>query len=570
MKRIYISAVIAILLSVAPAKAQIVNYDFGGTVQNNDVVSWLDLYDFSFTSHNFGTARSMAMGNAFTALGADMVSASLNPAGIGMYVGGDFSFTPMIGVSKSKTMGGDPYYSSGDYEYFDDHTTRMAVPSFGVVFPLSKSTGNFTNINFGFSYNRIADFNQDRLMASYDNDAVNSVANYFRNFADIDNLQTDSSGKMDFGDDPYYWGPVLAYKSGLINKYDDGWFIDRIGANALVDQYSATQTRGSLGEWAFTVGFNIVDRLYLGVSLGIQSLNYKHNTYYGENYHYADDAPAVDGAGVPLDYQLHNVGYMQNTTISGSGHNFKLGLTARPFDWLRVGVAYHTPTYYSLDFTYMSDMNSDMQRVGNDPEGLGVPPGGFDYNEVYSPILEDYGSNAWEFRSPSRLLAGVAVTLGRRAILSADFERSWYQTIRLQDSPLGDELSVIYKQNYKSVFKGSNTLRLGGEFYLLPALALRAGYIWSGKTLRSDYEHAIFSRPIPTEQSFLTAGIGLHLSKTTTLDFAYQYGTTHYTSEQLFYITETVDGVTEEIFGSELFTTKTTRHNAVLTLSFRF
>lgn len=570
MKRIYISAVIAILLSVAPAKAQKVDYDFGGTVQNNDVVSWLDLYDFSFTSHNFGTARSMAMGNAFTALGADMVSASLNPAGIGMYVGGDFSFTPMIGVSKSKTMGGDPYYSSGDYEYFDDHTTRMAVPSFGVVFPLSKSTGNFTNINFAFSYNRIADFNQDRLMASYDNKAVNSVANYFRNFADIDNLQTDSSGKMDFGDDPYYWGPVLAYKTGLINKYEDGWFVDRIGANALVDQYSATQTRGSLGEWAFTVGFNIVDRLYLGLSLGIQSLNYKHNTYYGENYHYANDAPAVDSEDVPLDYQLHNVGYMQNTTISGSGHNFKLGLTARPFDWLRVGVAYHTPTYYSFDFTYMSDMNSDMQRVGNDPEGLGVPPGGFDYNEVYSPILEDYGSNAWEFRSPSRLLAGVAVTLGRRAILSADFERSWYQTIRLQDSPFGDELSVIYKQNCKGVFKGSNTLRLGGEFYLLPAVALRAGYIWSGKTLRSDYEHAIFSRPIPTEQSFLTAGFGLHLNKTTTLDFAYQYGTTHYTSEQLFYITETVDDVTEEIIGSEVFTTKTTRHNAVLTLSFRF
>ena len=94
------------IISLSPAQAQSVN--FGGTTFNNDIIGWYDLYNLSFTSHNYGTARSMAMGNAFTALGADMVSTSLNPAGIGMYVDSDVSFTPMMQFTKSPTKGGDP------------------------------------------------------------------------------------------------------------------------------------------------------------------------------------------------------------------------------------------------------------------------------------------------------------------------------------------------------------------------------------------------------------------------------------------------------------------------------
>ena len=572
MKRIFISTISAIILSVValtPAKAQPLDpkLDFGGTVMDNDVATWLDLYDFSFTSHNFGTARSMAMGNAFTALGADMVSTSLNPAGVGMYVGGDFSFSTMLVPSKSKTTGGDPFYSAGDIENFDNKTLRMAIPSFGVVTPVSIGAGALTNINFALSYNRIADFNQDRLMASYDNDDMNSMANYFRELANANSNSFifDKDGRLEYGD-PYYWGAVLGYKNGLINKDDKGWFIDRIGENALVDHYSATETRGSLGEWAFTAGFNIVDKLYLGISLGIHDLDYRRDTYYGENYHYAEGEVPT---GEDMPYQMQYMNYMQHTRYSGAGHNFKFGLTARPFNWLRVGVAYHTPTYYSVDISYMGEMWSETHSAGNNPEDYDVAPGGYFEDYVESPVWEDYGSYAWEFRSPSRLLAGMALTLGKRAIISVDVERSWYQTIRLQDSPI-DNLEPIYKQYYKDVFKGSNTVRLGGEFYVLPAVALRAGYIWSGKTLREDYNEAIFSRPIPTEQSFLTAGFGLHLSKTTTLDFAYQYGRTNYSSEQLFYVTRTVDGVTSSFIESEVFNTKTSRSNVVLTLGFRF
>ena len=558
MKRIYLSTVVALfagLISTTNLRAQVL--DFGGMVLNNDIPTWMDLYDLSHTSHNYGTARSMAMGNAFTALGADMVSASLNPAGVAMYVGGDVSFTPMISVAKSHTSG-DAFYTNGAEEYFKDRKTRFVVPNFGVVVPVSMSTGVLTNVNFAVSYNRIADFNQNRLMASRGNSAHNSLANYFCELSNADNefFKFDNSGRLEFGD-PFYWGAVLAYKTGLTNKDGEGWFIDRIGEDAVVDQYSVLETSGAVDEWSFAGGFNLVDKVYLGISIGIQSIDYSRNTYYGEDYLY-------DGGDSGLENQIIYANYMQNTRYYGTGHNFKFGVTARPVHWLRVGVAYHTPTYYSLDTYYAGEMwnqtscinpNTGQEQIVND--------------NVQTPVFEEYGINSWRYRTPSRLLTGVAVTLGNRAIISADYERSWYQTLRLQGSTIVG-LDDVYKAYYKDIFKANNTLRLGIECYVLPAVALRAGYIYSGSAIKEGYERAITSRPIATTQSYATAGLGLHLNKTTYLDFAYQYGTTHYTSVQPFFVTETIDGVTSAYIESALFDTKTTRKSFILTLGFRF
>src|ERR1035437_2627599 len=43
-----------------------------------------------------GTARSISMGGAFGALGGDFSCLSMNPAGIGLYLRNEFTFTPSI------------------------------------------------------------------------------------------------------------------------------------------------------------------------------------------------------------------------------------------------------------------------------------------------------------------------------------------------------------------------------------------------------------------------------------------------------------------------------------------
>ena len=551
------------IMAVNSSRAQMV--DFGGTTMNNDILGWYDLYEMSFTSHNYGTARTMGMGNAFTALGADMISASLNPAGIGMYVSNDVSITPMMQFAKSPTSNATGFYPKNTPKHqqrYKERSDRFGLGSIGGVATAYKGTGAVTNINFGFVYNRIADFNRNTAFASIANQGTESLANVFCTLANVDGLTTNSDGRMPFGNDPFYWGPTLAYKNGLINKDEQGWFIDRISPNAEVDQYSAVETRGSLGEYAISLGFNFRDVVYLGATLGIQSLNYTRTVFYGEDYIYTEENKP---SGADMPYQLTYMNYEQRTRISGTGFNFKIGATIRPVNWLRIGVAYHTPTYYGLTLRYGADMWSETYSAGDNPEGYDVPADGKMFDEVSSPIWEDAGPNSWNFRSPSRLLTGVAVTLGKRIIVSADYERSWYQSTRLQQSPI---LGLDYTGQMKEFFKGSNTVRVGAEAYLLPFLPIRVGYIWNGSTLRKGYEHIVATHPIPTQQQYITAGFGIKFSQTVYMDFAYQYGTTKYSSYQTFYAIDSEDA--NQNIESDLFTTNTNRHIAVVTLGFRF
>ena len=540
------------------------SYDIGGTVLNNDIVSWQDIYNLSYTSHNYGTARSMAMGNAFTALGADMISASLNPAGVGMYVESDISLSPMMLFTKSPTLGGDNYYNAVPRreQTFKERSNRFAMSSIGGIFTAYRGTGAVTNVNIGFAYNRIADFNRSYRNASLANPAEESMANLFCTMSNADNLLTNSDGTMPFGNDPYFWGAVLAYKNGLTNKDAEGWFIDRISPAAEIDQYSAVQTRGSLGEYAFTLGINFADWLYLGASLGIQSLDYERSTYYGENYIYT---PSARPSGDVMPYQLDYMNYMQHTELSGTGVNFKIGATIRPVKFLRIGLAYHTPTAYTVAMRYDAEMWSKTYSAGSNPEGYDIDKDGNMYDDVYTDIWEDSGPYSWDFRSPHRLMVGAAVTLGSRFILSADYERSWYQSMRLKSSPIN---GLSYTATIKELFKGGNTVRLGAEAYLLPFLAVRAGYIWSGSTLRDGYRDVIASHPLTKSESYITAGLGLKLSHTIYLDLAYQYGKTKRTDYKTFYAISDM-GEAYDI-ESRLYNTSTDRHHAVVTLGFRF
>ena len=571
MRKLY-TILASLLLGASSLTAQ--SYDVGGTVLNNDIIGWFDIYNLSFTSHNYGTARSMAMGNAFTALGADMISASLNPAGIGMYIDSDFSITPMMQFTKSHTKGGDDFYAPGtpkSHQRYREDFDRFGMSSAGAVFTVLKSTGAVTNINVGFAYNRIADFNQNMRVAAIGENSANSIANLFANIGNVDGLVTNEDGTMPFGGDPFYWGPTLAYKNGVINKDKDDqrWIIDRISSEAEIDQYNAVQTRGSIGEYALTIGFNLMDKVYIGASLGLQSLDYRREVFYGEDYIYTEETLPT---GEEMPYQLTYMNYQQNSHISGMGVNLKFGITARPVNWLRIGVAYHSPTWYDANFQYGGSMWSETYSAGNNPENYDLNRDGYFHDDVSSPVITDEGPHGWNFRSPSRLLTGVAVTIGKRVILSADYERSWYQTNRLESSPI-QGLASGYTPTFKDVFKGSNTVRVGAEAYILPFLPIRVGYIWNGSTLRDGYEDIVASHPMVTEQWFATAGFGIKFSASLYLDFAYQYGVSKQSKYQSFYGYFTDErGEIDDKYTSEsrLYSTYTNRHHAVLTLGFRF
>lgn len=264
---------------------------------------------------------------------------------------------------------------------------------------------------------------------------------------------------------------------------------------------------------------------------------------------------------------MQSMGMTQTATVEGAGVNFKLGVVYSPVPNLRLGMAFHTPTFYSLDRRYGMSMST--ASIGATSE---TDPRPHDYtSDTASDILEDSGDSGWEFVSPSRLMFGASYTFGDVAIVSVDYERDWYNGIRVKNMPYlayGPAASD-FKQDMKYYFKGSNTVRAGVEVRPLPMLSVRAGFGYNGSMLRD--ERTILSSPAVAETTYYTAGLGFSLSRSVYLDVAYCYVKDTTTPYMLFYGNRYADDEAKtEIYQSEVYTTDFTRHNVALTLGFRF
>ena len=562
MKRLIIT--LAAVATTAAAAAQ----QSGGLLMDKDLLMPSDMFELSQTQFNFGTARAMAMAGAFTSLGADLSSMSINPAGLGMYRHNDISVTPMMSFARSKTNAP---------EYGNNSRDRFSMANIGVVINAYEGSRSLVSLNIGFGYNRIADLNYDYAFQRQNQAATIGDAYarqlYWGGISKYSFYNGGGSGNWNWNNiAPEYWNAALAYRGFLIDQVDpnkpDSWQPTWVIPNADVDHYTMLRSKGSIGEYVLSVGANINNKIYIGASLGIQSVYQRKYIDYVEEYFYSDPSQAIpDFGNSGLDYQLLRWKLNQSVSVDGTGVNFKAGVVYRPTANLRLGVAIHTPTYYSLDRKFQSAAaglayaNNDTDpNVKPDDEGYISTAG--DPN-MTSPLLVDDGPNSWSFVSPTRLMFGASYTFGERGVISVDYERDWYNGIRIKDNPSGLDSQSWYNDTFRDVFKGSNILRVGAEFKPLPVLALRAGFGYSGSMLKDD--KTVLASPAIKETTYYGAGIGFVLARGVLLDVAYQYMSSKTTDYYLFYA-EDKGGHTE----SAVYSTDINRHNVALTLGFRF
>ena len=543
---------------------------FGGAVLNQDGVLAGEMAQMS-QPQALGTARSMALGGAFTSLGADLASMSINPAGLGMYRRNEIALTPMMTFQSSETPGTMSYAKNGK--------NRFSMANFGAALNAYEGTGTLTSFTVGIGLNRIADFNS---RYSYKTDTPYAGGSVWApTIADIFGQQLGQAGIFPNGNDelgynvnPYYWPAVLGYNGFMISRhfYTDPetqeekptYVPDCIGSNASILHYMDVVNSGSINEFTISMGGNINNILYFGASIGIQSVHKKLGVTYQEEYGYFNtDGIGHDGSGNALAEQLDVMNLYQEMEMNGSGVNFKLGFTARPLTGLRVGVAFHTPTYYSLDYSYRADIFSDIR---NNADNKVATVGNA------TPRANNSGGNSWDFTSPARLMFGASYTFGTFAIVSIDYERDWYNGIRVKNVPQYNYFSEEdYKAEFKHNFQGTNSIRAGVEVKPLPILALRVGGGYTDSMLKErDFyvNDAYTSMPTTYESYYFSAGAGVNLGRNTTLDLAYQYVTNKQTQYQLFFSRPENGGDMETWSG--LYDTSLKRHYLAATLSFRF
>ena len=524
-----------------------------GLIFDRDIISASSMTSLS-QRNTTGTARSTGMGGAFTSLGADMASLAYNPAGFGMYQRNEVSMTFGLGITQAKNYGASSP-SSGNT------TTQFTINNTGGSFQVFEGTGALLALNFAFGYNKVADYNYN--IAYTNPSSLSSAADAFADIANNNGLGINSDGKIcdangyyDYYMDPYFWTTALAYKGGLINRGSNGWWPDEIGPDAVMAQRTRLKSRGSAGEFSFALGGNISNILYFGVSLDLQSLSRAQTLYYDENIDYANGA-TPDPTAYP--YQLREFQLGQAMHIDGTGIGAKFGVVVRPTNGLRIGLAVHTPTYYSLAYRYEASLSSAAYSAGSNPDGYDVGRDGYIYAEEFTPGLEDIGDNRWAFITPTRLLAGISYTIGKWAIISADYQYDTFGGMRVKSAPI--DYGFI-NETLRYNLKGVHHARAGIEVKPISMLALRVG---GGYTSGILNEGIVLGEPVLNSMWSLSAGIGVRVSKVTSIDLAYQYRKEENSDYYTFY-SENSQGVNASgLYGLDLL-----RHNIALTFAFRF
>ena len=498
MKRINIFAILTMSVSALMAQTQYDAARIAGTELN-------------------GTARFVGMGGAMGALGADISVIGTNPAGIALFRSHNVSTS--FGFNKNMTN------SSFNGTKVSDSRTKASFDQIGFVY--SNKIGNKTNLrylNFGFNYHKAANFNRQFTSKGALNGSSLSWqmtdmmigAGYgsqesYDMVLDADNPYTSSS---------FYGTPFLSSmgaRTGLVDGGTDEQGFYMMGWNGDMGEYYSRE-EGGINQYDFNMSFNVQDRYYFGVTLGVYDVNYNRYSSYSETL--LDDNGADNG-----NFTLNNW-----FSTRGTGYDLKFGFIARPFEYspFRVGFAIHTPVWYMLTDRYTSTLNTDI---------LAMP-------QPYTENLTDYlnPDYVWDYRmrTPWKFNVNMGTTFSGVLAVGAEYEYSDYSYINYRDYN-GYELSSSNVATDKYL-NGVHTLKLGMEAMLTPSFSFRAGYnyvtsafkdgsvryvpnvdtmqdkyIWFDETRTDPEYHNIKAR------NTITLGLG-YSGRVVYADVAYKYG----------------------------------------------
>lgn len=386
-----------------------------------------------------GTARFMGMAGAFGALGGDATAISLNPAGLGVYRSSEFSITS--GVVNTKTNSTMDDISSTDSRYRVPLNNMTYIINFGGN---SEKKSGIVNSNFAISYNKMKNFNRNvNIQGAPNGTPGSSMTQYLADFTDGltmgDLTYVDSTGYEPFNEYYIPWMSILAFETFLIDTVggNDNWETILNPGEAVTPYYTLSET-GYINEWAFSYAANISNKIYIGASLGIQDIDYSATSTYSENF--------ADGGGFTLSNHFRTY---------GSGINFKFGTILRPFDFLRIGAAVSTPTFFALNDEYSGS--------------------------IYSTTTQDYsmntpqGGSSYKIQGPLQCNASVAL-VGKLGIVSVDYGFTNYTSMILRDA---DNLSSGFTDEnlgMKQYLLDNHSLKVGAELKLSENFALRAGW----------------------------------------------------------------------------------------------
>ncbi|MDL2291527.1 TonB-dependent receptor [Bacteroides sp. OttesenSCG-928-F21] len=400
-----------------------------------------------------GSARFVGMGGAMGALGGDISTMGVNPAGIGIYRSNDVMGTISYSMNETKST----YRSLST----SADKNKVLFDNVGLVFatPIGSQT-SLRYVNFGFNYQRTKSFYKNMRMEGLTDaigiSQVNQMANQANNGLDSQGNGPDLGAAGAF-DNPYVgWLSALGWQGYLLNEDADGYYTDMLDSPYMLFE---SGERGGIDKFDFNISFNFNERVYFGITLGAYDVNYRKSTYHDEDY----------GNGEFYYLQGENI-------IDGSGFDVKLGMIVRPFEYspLRLGLAIHTPTFYKLTqstaaYLYSEIYNSEDKLVAREIDTVR------DLDGYYMP-------RDFKLQTPWLFNVSLGYTIGRNLAIGAEYEYEDYSTMKYKYPNGGGTMAET--EEIKAHVKAVNTFRIGAEYKIVPEFALRVGYNYSSTAFK--------------------------------------------------------------------------------------
>lgn len=426
----------------------------------------------------FGTARSVAMGGALGALGADISTISANPAGTAM----------MSGTTATITGGAIWLSNANDATRRGFGDTQATFDQLGFVTSIN-TNGRVRNVNLGFNYQQ----RQNYLAAIFS--TISSEASWAHQLYNMSQYALTT---------PY--DPTIYYDAnryGVITIDHDQWYTNTQSHNTI------GETTGSIRGYDINVSANIDDRYYLGFTLGFDQVALDNYTDY---YEYRND---VDNPNIN-----HDFGFVNDQHVRGTGVNLKFGAIIRPLkdSPLRLGVTIETPTWYTLKY---HDNQSVITHFYEDQEGQLH----YDGNELYEHYNETDNYTTYRLTTPWKFRLQAGCTHSNLVAWGAEYQYATHTTYHpdvltgQHTLRAGIEIRPLSWLSVRAGYNYISSIHRSGAYWdpieLNPNLTQRENDLAIDCPTSLQYTNL-------SDTHICTAGIGFRYKKLT-FDLAYKY-----------------------------------------------
>lgn len=408
------------------------------------------------TENLLGTPRFQAMGGAFGALGGDLSSLNVNPAGSAVFNYGQI------------TISGSNY--NRDNEVLFGSSTRttdinsVELNQVGGVFVFKSTDSPWKKLALSFNYDLAQNFDNEFFASG---NTTQGIDNYFLNFAQgqtlgnlrvqqgefIQDAYLDIGASLGFGAQQAF----LGFQAGIIEPTEDDDANTSYFSNAeygSVNQEYLQSTSGYNSKFTLNFAGQYQENLYLGASLNFHSVLY-------------DKLTLLDESGYDTDSPVQFTTFDNFLRTEGYGFSFSVGAIAKLNDNLRIGGSYQSPTWYELT-------DDTSQRINST---LAVSDINFiDFRIVN--LFEEY-----RIKTPAKITGSAAVVFGKDGLLSFDY--GYQDMSQAELRPTTDANFAAENEFIANQLGVVNTYRAGGELRI-DKVSLRGGYRYEESPYEND------------------------------------------------------------------------------------